>query len=441
MLAAILVVVLLTLVTALYVAAEFAFVGVRRTRVDELAAEGNRWAEMVRPIVQDTHRLDAYIAACQVGITLTGLIVGAVGQSALGDPLGRALSASGMEPRSAKASAAVIVLLGLVAFQVIIGELLPKGIAVRYPAQVAMATVVPMRFSLRLLYFFIWLLNGSSNTILRLLGIPATAHKHVHGAEEIDLLVTESHEGGMLEEKERERIHNVFRLAERRVRDVMIPRIRVFAVSVDTTVHELMGIATESAYTRIPVYEDNIDHVLGVVHIKDLLAACTEGPERLQLRDLVREMPHVLESMSIKGLLSDMRARRIQMSLVVDEYGGTAGIVTLEDLLEEVIGDIPDEYEKDTPDQVSEIGERRWRVPASMTIESFNERFDLEIDYPNASTLNGLVMGLLGRMPELGDRVTVGGCALDVASVDGYAVQWVIATLPDKGAEELGANE
>ncbi|MCC6485314.1 MAG: HlyC/CorC family transporter [Armatimonadetes bacterium] len=441
MLASMLVVVLLTLVTALYVAAEFAFVGLRRTKVDELASEGNRWAAMLRPIVSDPHRLDAYIAACQVGITLTGLIVGAVGQSAFGDPLGRSLQSIGFEPHSARATAALLVLLGLVAFQVIVGELLPKGIAVRYPSEVASATVLPMRFSLRLLFFFIWLLNGSSNAILRLLRVPSSGRRHVHGAEEIDLLVTESHEGGMLEEKERKRMHNVFRLAERRVRDVMIPRIRVFAVSVDATVPELINIATESAYTRIPVYEDSVDHILGVVHIKDLLAASARDSESLRLRDLIREMPHVLESMSIKGLFSDMRARRIQMSLVVDEYGGTAGIVTLEDLLEEVIGDIPDEYEKASDVQASQLDALHWRVPGSMTIQSFNERFGVDIDYPNASTLNGLVMGLLGKMPQLDDCVEVENCRFEVAAVDGYAVQWIVVTLPERSSQESEADE
>ena len=430
MITALFLIVLLTVLTAVYVAAEFAFVGVRQTRIEELAAKGSKLASMVRPLVSSPARLDAAIAACQIGITLASLVLGAYGQATLGARLAGVLEVrADMPPAAAQSLAAAVVLLGLVAFQVVFGELFPKSLAMRYPSTVAMATVLPLRWSMGLFSSFIWLLNGSSNLLLALMRVPAGSRIHVHGAAEIDLLVTESHEGGMLDEAERERLHNVFRLASRRVREVMVPRTQVFAVDVNTPPDELMGIAADSAYTRIPVYEDNLDNVLGVIHVKDLLAAALPESGAPDLREVLREVPRVLENIYVGRLLSDMRARHIQMSVVVDEYGGTSGIVTLEDLLEEVVGDIPDEYDKGSLPTVAALPDGRFRIPGRMLITDVNERLGLNLEHLEADTIGGLFMGLVGRVPEPGDTVEVEGCCLEVEEVGEYTVETLLLTL------------
>ncbi len=440
MLTAVFVIVLLLAFNALYVAAEFAFVGVRRTKIDQLAAEGKPLAKQVQPIIADSRSLDLVITASQIGITITSLILGAYGNWTVGKHLAHALSGTGLlERHAAESLASVITLLTLISLQVIFAELLPKAIAMRYASSVAMATVIPMRWSLALMSWLIWIFTGIANLQLKALGLPATARKHVHQADEIDLLVAESHEGGMLEDAERQRLHNVFVFAGKRVRDVMIPRTKVFSVNIETPVDELLRLATSSPYTRVPVYEDSIDTVLGAFHVKDLLASSVRDGASLDIRKIIRPMPRLLESMMIRGLLSDMRAKRIQMSLVVDEYGGTAGIVTLEDLLEEVIGDIPDEYEKHLPVEAVQLADGRIRIPASMSISDANAMLGTDINYANANTIGGLVMGVLGRMPESGDRILTSGCELEVESLADHVVEWVILDpTPDSGESSDG---
>lgn len=417
MMLAILVVVLLVAVNALYVAAEFASVGVRRTRVDELAEQGNRLARRLAPIVSDPRRLDVYIAACQIGITVSGLVLGAYGQHVLAGHLETFAAGHGHWGMViAQSGAAAVVLVALTAFQVVFGELIPKAIATRYPSRVALLTLPPVLASLSVFSGtrILWLLNGSAGLLLRAFGVPLAPRHRAHVPEEIDILVEESHEGGMLDDEERQRLHNVFRLAGRRAREVMIPRPRVFAVDLDTPTEELLSIATDSAFTRIPVYRETLDNVLGVVHVKDLLAASAAGDKNVCVESLMREMPRVLESMPVPRLLSDLRARHLQMALVVDEYGGTSGIVTLEDLLEEVVGDIPDEYQKAPLPEVEEMPDGTYRVPGSMLIDDLNDRFGLHINYEEADTVAGLVMGLLGRIPQAGDEVVPNGCSLRV---------------------------
>jgi len=210
---------------------------------------------------------------------------------------------------------------------------------------------------------------------------------------------------------------------------VMVPRTQVFAVDVNTPPDELMGIAADSAYTRIPVYEDNLDNVLGVIHVKDLLAAALPESGAPDLREVLREVPRVLENIYVGRLLSDMRARHIQMSVVVDEYGGTSGIVTLEDLLEEVVGDIPDEYDKGSLPTVAALPDGRLRIPGRMLITDVNERLGLNLEHLEADTIGGLFMGLVGRVPEPGDTVEVEGCCMEVEEVGGYTVETLLLTL------------
>lgn len=433
MLTAAAVVALLIAVNALYVAAEFAAVAARRTRVEQLASEGNLFARSLLASIPDARGLDTYVAACQIGITLSSLILGAYGQATIGTYLsGRLQRAGGMDPEAALALAAAITLGALVVTQVILGELLPKSVAVRYPVAVALATALPMQWSIPVLAPFILLLNGSASLILRAFHVPPEARTHIHAAEEIDFLVEESHEGGMLDDAEHERLHNVLRLTNSRVKEVMIPRTRVFAIPIDTSPAQLMEIATDSAYTRTPVYEGSLDNVLGLLHVKDLLAQTASDDEE-NLVGMLRDMMRVLETTRVVDLLSDMRSRHQQMALVVDEYGGTSGIVTLEDLLEEVVGEIPDEYDKGHTDSVVHLGEGVFRAPGTLPLRDLREEAGVDVEFPASDTVGGLVMGLLGRMPLKGDVVTLEGWRIEVEEVDGHSTESVLIARTERG--------
>lgn len=425
---------LLIAANALYVAAEFSAVASRRTRVEELAGEGNALARALLPLMSSSRALDTYVAACQIGITLSSLVLGAYGQATVGRALaGRLQESGGLSPEAALSLAAVVTLAGLVSAQVVLGELLPKSVAIRYPVTVALATTVPMRWSLWLFAPLTWLLNGSASVLLRLLRVPSGPRLHVHAPEDIDYLVEESHEGGMLDDAERERLHNVLRLANRRVREVMVPRTRVFAIPADTPVADLVRIATDSPYTRIPVYRGSLDDVLGLLHVKDLLAA-SAGPGPVDLEKLLRDMPRVPESRLVVDLLSDLRDRHQHMALVMDEYGGTSGIVTLEDLLEEVVGEIPDEYEKGPADRVVPLGEGGYRVPGTLPLADLAELTGLDVGDSESDTVAGLVMEKLGRIPEQGEMLDYDGWTFKVEAMDGHSLVSVL--LHPRKAEE-----
>ncbi len=431
MLTPVVIIALLIAVNALYVAAEFAAVASRRTRVEELASEGKALARALLPLISTSQALDTCVAACQIGITLSSLVLGAYGQATVGRALaGRLMSDAGLSPEAALSLAAGVTLAGLVGTQVVLGELVPKSIALRYPVPVALSVAFPLRWSLWLFAPLIVLLNGSASLLLRLLRVPPRPRLHVHAPEDIDYLVEESHEGGLLDATEKARLHNVLRLARRRVREVMIPRTRVFAIPVDTPEEELIRIATDSAYTRIPVYRGSLDDVLGLLHVKDLLAA-SAGGGAVRVEDLLRDMPRVPESLPVVDLLSDMRDRHQHMALVLDEYGGTSGIVTLEDLLEEVVGEIPDEYAKGPDDRVVALGEGAFRVPGALPLSDLEELTGLRAAEAESDTVAGLVMEVLGRIPGPGETLEYGGWRFQVETVDGHSILSVLMRRED----------
>ncbi len=431
-----LIILVLVLINALYGAAELSTVAVRRTRIEQLATEGNIFARLLKPIINDRQRVDTYIAACQIGITASSLVLGAYGNRVISGRLAEYLKGpSGWNEAASESLAVIVTLLGLTAFQVVVAELVPKSIAMRYPTRVALFTTLPVRWSMGAFKLFLWLLNGSANSLLRLLRISSEPYRSIHVAEEIDLLMEDSHEGGVLDDAERERLHNVFRLATRKVREVMIPRTKVFAVDTSTPIEDLLNVAVTSPYTRIPVYQGDLDHVIGAVHIKDLLASTASNTADFSLGPVLREIPRVLESMPISQLLTDMRAMHVHMSLVVDEYGGTSGIVTLEDLLEEVVGDIPDEYAKGVGPSIVDLPDDRFRLIGALSVEDINSRFGMHIEYPEADTLAGLLMGLLGRIPQAGDKVELDGAVFLVESVN-HTVETVLFIPPGSPGQE-----
>ena len=338
------IIVLLILLTALYVAAEFAAVGVRRSRLRRLAEDGNALAARLLPVVEDPAELDRYIAVSQIGITLSSLILGAYGQATLAPVLAPVLEAYGaLDPAAALSSAGILVLLVLTALAVILGELVPKSIALQDPTRTALMTVLPMRWSQWLFSWSIAFLNGSGILILRLLRVPPTGHRHVHSPEEIELLIAESRDGGLLEPEEQVRLHRALRLGLRTAGQLMVPRERLASVDASTPFADVLRIVAASPYSRLPAYEGSPEQLVGVLHTKDIVTAFI-GHSPLDTSSLMRPIVRVRTDMPADRLLAYLREQRTHQAFVVGPAGEVQGLVTLEDVVAELLGGVADEF-------------------------------------------------------------------------------------------------
>lgn len=425
-----------------YVAAEYASVRARRTRVTQMAAAGNHLAKLLLPVIEDSKRLDSYIAVTQVGITVSSLVLGAYGQSTVARALAPLLANLGAlaEPVALSISTTGVLLI-LTTLQMVLGELVPKSAALQYPEPLALATVVPMKWSHVIFRPFIWLLNGSGNLILRLLDADfGKGHTHIHSPEEIELLVTESHEGGLLDDEEQQMLRNAFRLRELTARRVMVPRTRLMAAPLESTVDELLDAACQAGYSRIPLYEQNIDHIAGFVHVKDLFGLRLKG--RQDPKEVLRQVVYVPETLPIAGVWTTLSQRRQYIAIVIDEYGGTAGLITFEDLIEEIFGELQDEFDEELPLAFYDE-EGRIHLRGDLLVTDINEYLNLDLPESEADTLGGLVFSELGRVPVVGDEVTIGipGVAIRVEAMDSLSIAEVSLQLPLGVPPQLGEWE
>lgn len=421
-----LVILLLVAVNALYVAAEFAAVSVRTSRVQQEAEAGSALARRLLPILQDGHALDRYVAACQIGITISSLVVGAYAQAQVAPALTPYFERLGaMQAVAAQSTSALVVLVGLTVFQMVLGELVPKSLALQAPTRMALWTVVPMQWSLRLLAWFIDVLNGSGRAILRLLRVPESGHRHVHSPEELALLVAESGKGGLLKPNEQLRLRQALRLGERPARELMVPRTAIVALEADTTMDEVVRVAIESPYTRFPVYEATIDQVVGIVHVR-VVATASVRAGAVGLRDLLRPVLVAPATMSTDRLLVRLKEERRTMAILVDEYGGTAGLITIDNILDDLIGDIGDEFRPGAP-VPERLPDGRVRLPGSLAVD--DAAAWTRARWPHhAATVGGVVMERLARVPVPGDRLTIEGVQVEVERVERRMVQSVLVT-------------
>lgn len=440
----IVVVALMVSFNALYVAGEFAAVSARKTRIAQAAERGNRMAKALLPVLEDTQRLDNYIAASQVGITLSSIVLGIYGQrqvAPLIEPLLARLPFLNDEA-AATGVAATLILIIFTTLQVIFGELIPKSLAIQYPERVAQATVYPMRLSADwILRPLIILLNGSGALLLRLMGIDSGGgHHHVHSPEEIQLLIAQSFRGGLLDERGQELLNNAFRISNLTAGQIAIPRTRIDAIEVDTPIGEALRTAIESRHTRLPVYEDNLDHVLGFVHIKDLYRQQKHNGQGGGLRPIVRKAAYVPVTTSIKQVWEILREKRAYLGIVVDEFGGAAGMLTWEDLLEELFGELRDEFDEGEEPLIKSLGEGVYRINGETPIAYLNSRFGLDLDDDRVYTIAGVIISRLQRVAQPGDSVEVSGATLHVESVRNKAIDIVRLELPDSGGGDDGAG-
>jgi CBS domain containing-hemolysin-like protein len=340
-----LVILSLILVTGLYVAAEFAAVGARRSRLRRMSEDGNLLAARILPVVENAQALDRYIAVSQIGITLSSLILGAYGQAVLAPRIAPLVGrVGGLDAEAAGSTAAVLVLLALTVLAMIVGELVPKSLALQNPTRMALATVLPMQWSLRLFSWAIVALNGSGTMLLRMLGVPTTGHRHVHSPEEIELLIAESRDGGLLEPEEQVRLHRALRLGLRTASQLMVPRARMAGLDIDTPLDESLRLVTASPFSRLPVYQGDIDNVVGMLHTKDVVTEYVHGMRGRSLASMLRPIARVRHDMPADRLLAFLRERRTHQALVVDASGKVAGLITLEDVVAELLGGVADEF-------------------------------------------------------------------------------------------------
>ncbi len=327
----------LILVNALYVAAEFGAVGVRRSRVRRMAEDGHRMARRLLPHIGDAVALDRYVGASQIGITVSSLGLGAFAQATVSIGLAPYVAAwLELDSESAEAASAIGVLVVLTSVQLIVGELVPKAIALQYPTQTALATLWPMRWSLWLFRPLLSVLNGSAALILRLLGIGGQSHRHLHSPEELDLLIAESRDGGLLEPEEQQRLHRALRLSLKRARDLMVPRERLTTLPIDAPWDEVVGTLAASPFSRIPVFRDSPEQIVGTLRVKDLVGRyVTEGPA--ELASLIRPIVRIAEDLPADRIIQLLRERRAHQAVVVDRDERALGLVTIQDILGEML--------------------------------------------------------------------------------------------------------
>ncbi len=416
---------LLVLLNGFFVAAEFALAKVRATQIEPQALRGERRAKVA---VHMLRHLDAYLSATQLGITLASIALGWVGEPAFAwilRPLVHAIPGATPELEHSIALTTAFVFISIL--HIVFGELVPKSVAIRLPAATSLAIAFPLYLFYWLAFPAIWLLNKTANSILRLVGIqPASEHELAHSEEEVRLLLASRH-GSDLSQQKRDLLENVFELYDRIARQVMVPRGDVVYLSTERSLEQNLAVARESGHTRFPLCEGrDLDRVVGVVHIKDLFRAGAAVPP---LERIARPIKFVPESIALDKLLARMRSERLHLVAVLDEYGGVAGIVTLENVIEEIVGEIQDEFDAERPELVAR-GEGAFTVSGAMLLVDLEHELGLELSPRDEDTLGGVVLSELGRRPRLGDRVRLGPAELEVLEVQGNRIRSLRLTLP-----------
>ena len=420
----ILVVLLLVLGNAIFVAAEYALVTARRARLQERAERGSRGARRALALMDEPVR---FISTVQVGITVFSIAMGAVGEPLLSVYFDPVVSAS---------LAFAISFLILTYLSVALGELVPKAIALQKAEWLAVALAPPLDLLARAAHPLVWLLQRSANGVTRLFGVrPAPAGAALHTEEDIRLLVAQTDE---IEEAEQELIYKAFEFADKEAHEVMVPRPEVVAIAVELPPEECLAAVIDSPYTRYPAYRGSVDEIVGILHVRDLFSALySQGIANVAIEGLLRPAYFVPETKDLAALLAEFRRTNQHMAVVVDEYGSMQGICTLEDLLEEIVGEIEDEY--DLPDeQVERLDDRRIRIDGTFPIDDFNDQFQQTLPQEDYHTVAGFVFGELGRAPETGDEVVWDGLRFGVVETEGPRIERLEIEFP---SENGGAGE
>lgn len=424
------IILLLLFANAFFVASEFALVSVRRTRINQLSNEGNKTATLT---IEALGELDKYIAATQLGITIASIGLGWVGEATLAkiiQPIFEFLPFASQT--IATHSLAVAIAFALVTFMhVVIGELMPKSIALQFPERTALTITRPLVFVAKILAPFIFLLNGFGNFMLKLINIsPAKHHHNVHSEEEIEMIIDESQKGGILNETESFLLKNTLKFTDLNAKQIMIPRCNVIAIPIDIEIDELTKLILENQYTRYPVYEENIDNICGILHVKDLYS-CKMKNQEFHIREILRQPLLVPETSTTDTLLKDFKNNKTEIAIVIDEFGGMSGIISLEDVLEEIFGDVQDEFDEEEND-FKKIADDKYIVNGLYRVDEFFEYFNLSIEEEEVETIGGYVQKLLCRLAKVNDEVTIDNIQIKVIELKGRRIRKILVSVLKK---------
>jgi CBS domain containing-hemolysin-like protein len=411
--------VILVALNGFFVAAEFALVRVRESRIVQLEQEGSVRAEVVRGALRD---LDAYLSVCQVGITVASLGLGWVGEPAVSHLIAPVLESVGITSERIVSVIAVALGFAVITYaHLVFGEQAPKYFSIQKAEGVALWISRPLKLFMFLFRPMVWLVNASTNFVLRPWGIKLGEAMEAHSEEELRIMISSAVSSGELEPEEQDYLNNVFDFGDTVAREIMVPRPDIEALPYDAPLPELAEKAAFGRYTRYPVYEGDLDHILGAVHVKDLFRAAKEGTEDFDIKSIIRDCLVIPENKPIEQILREFQQRKLQMAIVIDEWGSVEGLITIEDILEEIVGEIQDEFDEGEA-TIEEIGDAVYAVDGRIPITEVNEYFDLDLPREDFDTIGGYVLGSLGRPPEPGDTVKADGVTLHVKTVDGPRV-------------------
>lgn len=412
---------LLLLVNGFFVAAEFAIVRARKAKIEQLTKDGNVDAKLALKALED---MNFFIAAVQVGVTIASIGIGWFGSPTIEKMMAPLVDSFPSAHVYLAPITAVVAFVVITFMHVVIGEQVPKCIALQYPEKISLYVAKPMDLFMTVSKPFVWCLNKACNGILKLLRVPVNSARVVHTIEDLDLLVDTSYDEGVLNETEKDMLHNVFKFSDLTAREVMIPRTDMVCVPKEMSIEELNKVATENQYTRYPVYDGDIDHITGLIHVKDLYSLSIKD-EVCPIEKIQRKILLVPETITMDNLVIEFKKHKGQMAIVVDEFGGTSGIITLEDVLEEIFGDVQDEFDEENEFDIKEVKPNHYLANGMMRIDEMANFFDIDeekLEDEDVDTIAGLVVKELGRIAQVDDMVKYGEFTFTVKEVDGARI-------------------
>lgn len=434
-----LVVFILLLINGFFVAAEFAIVRARKTKIEQLTKDGNVDAKLALKALED---MNFFIAAVQVGVTIASIGIGWFGSPTVEMMLKPLLNEFPSAQAYIAPVTAVVAFFVMTFLHVVIGEQVPKCIALQYPEKISLYVAKPMDIFMTISKPFVWTLNVACNSILKLFRIPVNSARVVHTIEDLDLLVDTSYDEGVLNETEKDMLHNMFNFSDLTAREVMIPRTDMVCVPIDMPFDELNKLAKDNQYTRYPVYDGDIDHITGLIHVKDLYSLSIEDKET-SVESLQRKILLVPETMTLDNLVREFKKNKSQMAVVVDEFGGTSGIITLEDVFEEIFGDVQDEFDEEAEFDIKELKPNHYLANGMLRLDELADYFDIpdeKLDDEDVDTIAGLVVKELGRLAQLDDVVKYGEFTFTVKEIDGARITKLLIVKEEEQKQEVNVE-
>jgi len=416
-----LIIAILIAFTAFFVAYEFAIVKIRGTRIDQLVSEGNKNAIAAKKIVSN---LDEYLSACQLGITVTALGLGWLGEPTVEHILHPLLSYLNMPESISSITSFILAFASVTFIHVVVGELAPKTFAIQKAETVTLIFARPMMLFYKIMYPFIKALNGSARLIVGIFGLkPASEHEAAHSEEELQIIISESYKSGEINQSEYKYVNNIFEFDNRNANEIMVPRTEIVAFDISQSLNECLQIVTKENYTRYPVIDGEKDNIIGMVNMKEVFTEYIKGKNvETSIQEYIRPVIQVIESIPIHDLLLKMQKERVHMAILMDEYGGTAGLVTVEDILEEIVGEIRDEFDADEVPEINKISENKTIVDGKVLIDEINDLFGLDLENSDMDTIGGWILSEKMDVVE-GDKIRYDNYEFKVLEIDGYHIK------------------